>query len=144
MMQAWEAMLKDTINPKNLINPVKKIKKVLKVGKVAKKIYQTYTKTNKKTWEVYTGRTSWTGSPTDNIKKRDANHHMNSQWYWPAKLDKSSSNKDAIRWREQELIDINWWPKSKWWFSWNAINGISDKNKKRDHYLNESKKEFWH
>ena len=39
--------------------------------------YQTYTKSNPTTGEVYTGRTSGTGSPKQNISTRNSGHHMN-------------------------------------------------------------------
>ena len=76
------------------------------------KTYQTYTKTNPTTGEVYSGRTSGTGTPLENIARRDANHHMNAKGFGPAQLDKSSSNYNAIRGREQQLIDLNGGAKS--------------------------------
>ena len=60
------------------------------------KTYQTYTKTNPTTKEIYSGRTSGTGTPLENIARRDANHHMNNKGFGPAKLDKTSSNYDAM------------------------------------------------
>ena len=64
------------------------------------KTYQTYQKTNPDTGKVYSGRTSGTNSPEENVRMRDLNHHMNEEGYGPAKLDKSSTNSDAIRGRE--------------------------------------------
>ncbi|WP_369742327.1 RHS repeat-associated core domain-containing protein [Pseudidiomarina sp. PP-1MA] len=69
--------------------------------KGAKKLYLTYTKTNKRTGEVYSGRTSGTGDPMEILKKRDGNHHKNKDGFGPAEPDKVSENKDAIRGREQ-------------------------------------------
>ena len=63
------------------------------------KTYQTYTKTNIKTGEVYSGRTSGYGSPSQNVAARDINHHMNSKGFGPAVLDRSSTNAAAIRGR---------------------------------------------
>ncbi|MUO80748.1 hypothetical protein GOZ78_07290 [Agrobacterium vitis] len=91
------------------------------------KTYQTYTKTNPETNKVYSGRTSGAGTPAENIGKRDANHHMNTEGYAPARLDKSSPNKDAIRGREQQLIEENGVTQSIRGTSGNKINGISDK-----------------
>lgn len=106
------------------------------------KIYQTYTKTNPKTGEVYTGRTSGTKSPEENVRLRDRNHHMNEEGFAPAVLDKSSSNRDAIRGREQQLIDLNGGAKSQGGTSGNKIRAISPKNEKANQYLNAAKREF--
>ncbi|AOH55146.1 hypothetical protein ABE28_012375 [Peribacillus muralis] len=89
--------------------------------------YQTYTKKNKKTGKVYTtGRTSGTGTPFQNIANRDRNHHMNKAGFGKARFDKSSKNKDAIRGREQLLIEKYGGAQSKGGTSGNKINGISD------------------
>jgi hypothetical protein len=77
------------------------------VGSSGEKTFQTYEKTNPGNGEVYSGRTSGTGTPEENVAARDANHHMTEQGFGPAKLDKSSSNPDAIRGREQFLIQKN-------------------------------------
>ena len=106
------------------------------------KIHVTYTKTNKTTGEVYSGRASGKGSPQDVVKKRDANHHKNSEGYGPAVLDKSSTNSDAIRGQEQYLIDANGGAKSQGGSSGNAINGISDTNPKKQIYEEARRNEF--
>jgi len=106
------------------------------------KTYQTYTKTNPETGEVYSGRTSGTGTPRKNVAKRDANHHMNKEGFGPAELDMSSTNKVAIRGREQQLIDYHGGAKSTGGTSGNRINGISPKNPKFQYYMNEAIKEF--
>lgn len=106
------------------------------------KTYQTYTKTNIKTGEVYSGRTSGYGSPSQNVAARDINHHMNSKGFGPAVLDRSSTNAAAIRGREQILIDSFGGAKSMGGTSGNAINGIAMNNPKRLFYLTESMKEF--
>jgi RHS repeat-associated protein len=110
--------------------------------KATDKTYQTYTKTNPETGEVYTGRTSGTGTPEENVANRDVNHHMNDQGFGPAKLDKSSSNPDAIRGREQQQIEANGGAKSQGGTSGNAINGVSAKNPKADQYKNAANQEF--
>jgi hypothetical protein len=92
------------------------------------KTYQTYTKTNPETGEVYTGRTSGTGSPEQNIARRDQGHDMNDKGFGPARLDKSSSNPQAIRGREQQMIEKNGGAQSSGGASGNKINGISPKN----------------
>lgn len=113
------------------------------IGKdVGEKSYQTYTKTNEATGEVYSGRTSGKGTPYENVASRDKNHHMNEKGFGPAKLDKSSTNKNAIRGREQQLIDKHGGAKSTGGKSGNAINGIGAKNKNADIYLEAAKKEF--
>ncbi|WP_370017050.1 polymorphic toxin-type HINT domain-containing protein [Peribacillus sp. B2I2] len=104
--------------------------------------YQTYTKKNKKTGEVYTGRTSGTGTPFQNIANRDRNHHRNKAGFGKARLDKSSKNKGAIRGREQLLIEKYGGAQSKGGTSGNKINGISDHNKKRKKYIKAAKREF--
>ncbi len=73
----------------------------------AQRTYQTYTKTNLSTGEVYTGRTSGFGTALQNVERRDLNHHKNKEGFGPAVLDVSSTNKAAIRGREQQLIEAN-------------------------------------
>jgi RHS repeat-associated protein len=70
---------------------------------LAQKTYQTYTKTNPETGEVYSGKTSGTGTPQENVTKRDRSHHRTKDGFGPAKLDKSSKSADAISGREQLL-----------------------------------------
>ena len=106
------------------------------------KTYQTYTKTNPETGEVYSGRTSGYGTPKENVSRRDKKHHMNDKGFGPAALDKSSTNKDAIRGREQQLIDSNGGAKSQRGTSGNAINGISPNNKKKNRYMKSATDEF--
>ncbi len=104
--------------------------------------YQTYTKINSTTGEVYSSITSGIGKPRENIRNRDINHHMNNYGFGPAQLDKTSDNYYAIRGREQMLIKANGGAKSKGLTSGNRINGIGDNNKKKNLYLNEARKEF--
>ncbi|WP_458355275.1 hypothetical protein [Peribacillus frigoritolerans] len=67
---------------------------------------------------------------------------MNKEGYGPALLDKSSKNRNAIRGREQLLIEKYGDAQSKGGTSGNKINGISDQNKKRKKYIKTAKREF--
>lgn len=109
--------------------------------KQLQKTFETYTKPGPN-GEVYSGRTSGKAGPEKNVANRDASHHMNEKGFGKAKLDKSSMNKDAIRGREQQLIDKNGGSKSTGGNSGNAINGIGDKNPKKAQYIEAAKKEF--
>ena len=108
----------------------------------AEKTYQTYTKKNEKTGETYTGRTSGRGTPRENVAKRDAKHHKNKEGFGPAKLDKSSKNKDAIRGREQQNIDKNGGSKSDGGTSGNSIRGVRKNNPNAKKYEDAAKREF--
>ena len=124
---------KETV--KGALNPLSTVNK-------AKKLYITYTKVNKKTGEVYSGRTSGKGEPGKILNTRDAKHHKNDDDFGKAQIDKVSTNKDAIRGREQQLIEANGGAKSQKGTSGNAINGISDKNPNRQKYTDAANKEF--
>ncbi len=106
------------------------------------KTYVTYTKVNPKTGEVYSGRASGYGTPEEVVANRDRNHHMNEKGFEKAKLDMYSTNPDAIRGREQQLIELNGGAKSQGGSSGNAINGISPTNPKRQRYEDARRKEF--
>lgn len=106
------------------------------------KTYQTYIKYNPVTGETYVGRTSGFELPELNIWKRNQSHHMNEKGFKPAILDVTSSNESAIRGREQLKIEELGGAKSKGGTSGNSINSISDKNPKKDHYVDQAKKEF--
>ena len=67
---------------------------------------------------------------------------MNDKGFGKAELDKSSTNKDAIRGREQQLIDKYGHAKSEGGTSGNAIRGVSKSNPKLEYYLDEANKEF--
>lgn len=117
-------------------------KTIDKANQKAEKTYQTYTKENPKTKEIYSGKTSGKDTPAKNVAKRDANHHKNKDGFGPAKLDKSSSNSKAIRGREQQLIDKNGGAQSQGGTSGNAINSVSPKNPNAKTYEDAAKKEF--
>jgi hypothetical protein len=106
----------------------------------AAKTFQTYTKTNVETGEVYSGRTSGTGTPAENVAARDAGHAMTKEGYGPAQLDKSSSNAGAIRGREQQLIEANGGAKSTGGTSGNSINGVSPRNPNAQAYKDAANK----
>lgn len=67
---------------------------------------------------------------------------MNEKGFGPAELDKSSSSYDAIRGREQQMIDIHGGAKSEGGTSGNTIRGVSHNNKNAGQYENAAKKEF--
>jgi len=95
------------------------------------KLYLTYFKQNPTSGKVYVGRTSGWGIVRIILARRDRKHHKNKEGFLPAEIDKVSTDSDAIRGREQQLIDNN---VSKG-ISGNIINGISPRNKKRNKYL---------
>ncbi|WP_051943202.1 MULTISPECIES: RHS repeat-associated core domain-containing protein [Luteibacter] len=108
----------------------------------AEKTYQIYIKTNSATREIYTGRTSGTRSPTENVARRDANHHMTGKGFGPAILMYSSSNPNAIRGQEQIMIDNYGGSQRSGGTSGNAINGISPTNDSIDEYIKAARTEF--
>jgi RHS repeat-associated protein len=105
------------------------------------KSFQTYLK-HHPDLETYSGRTSGTGTPEENVQLRDRNHHMNEKGYGEAELDKSSSNPDAIRGREQMNIEANGGAQSTGGTSGNAINGIADSNPNKGAYMGAAEAEF--
>ncbi|MCB1158324.1 MAG: hypothetical protein H7A25_18150 [Leptospiraceae bacterium] len=107
-----------------------------------KRIYLTYTKTNRVTGEIYSGRASGTDDPKKILTKRDSSHHINKDSYGKAILDEVSTNKYAIRGREQMLIDSFGGAQSEGGTSGNKINSISYRNKKREKYMKAAMKFF--
>src|SRR5258708_30656734 len=97
---------------------------------------------NSKTGKVYSGKTSGTKTAEQNVAARDANHHMNEKGFGEAQLDKSSTSADAIRGREQQLIQESGSAQSQGGTSGNAINGVSPTNPKADIYKNAAEQEF--
>jgi len=104
--------------------------------------YQTYTKYNPETGKTYPGRTSGTGTPEQNVARRDGSHPLNKDGYLPAKLDKTSSAYDPIRGREQMLIEHYGGAQSMGGTGPNKINGISPTNPNKANYMNAAKREF--
>lgn len=114
---------------------------VKKVSTEAKKTFQTYFKgvLDPKKHGKYSGRTSGTNTPEKNIAKRDKNHHMN-ETHGPAYLDKTFTNSDDNRVREQINITNSGGAKSVGGTSGNRINGISPHNKRLQKYMQEALK----
>jgi RHS repeat-associated protein len=110
---------------------------------VKKKTFQTYFKEPKNPADgVYSGKTSGTGTPEDNVRNRDKYHHMN-ETHGPAKLDQTSSNPDAITGREQQNIDNSGGARSKDGTSGNQRNSVDPNNKERVQRTQQAaKKEF--
>lgn len=121
---------------KQLKNKTKDIKKKKKIEN--NKTYQIYQKANPQAGKTYIGRTSGTASARRNVENRDLNHHRTTEGYGRAQEIHTSAIKDAIRGQEQILIDKHRAEGT----AAEQINGISPKNPKRQHYLNEAKKEF--
>jgi hypothetical protein len=88
-------------------------------------------RTNPTTGEVYSGRTSGTGSSLEKIARRDASHERNTEGFGPAQLDQTSESSDAVRGREQQLIDYH----RAVGDAADQINGISPTNDKLDQYM---------
>lgn len=115
-----------------------------------KRLFVTYTKRNKETGEVYSGLAS--GQVEQNsadlesiqeiLRKRDSSHHKNKEGFGEAQPDQYSESYEAIRGREQMLIDYNGGSKSEGGSSGNEINSISRRNKKRNQYLDAAIKLF--
>ncbi|MDF3301636.1 LamG-like jellyroll fold domain-containing protein [Streptomyces tropicalis] len=110
--------------------------------------YVTYTKTNPDTGVVYTGRSRGIGTPEQIVAARDAGHHMTEKGFGPAVLDKfavatksvaerhSDPAYQAIRGREQQLIDAFGGAQSAGGTSGNAIRGVAEDNSLRGIYMN--------
>jgi hypothetical protein len=67
---------------------------------------------------------------------------MNGKGFGNAELDKSSTNPDAIRGREQHLIHANGGAKSQGGTSGNAINGVSPRNPNKGRYDTAAAEQF--
>lgn len=115
-----------------------------------KRFYLTYTKQNNETGEVYSGRASGLSKEEEldenivksTLRKRDSSHHKNEEGFTRAEVDVYSTDSDAVRGREQELIEHFGGAQSEGGTSGNYLNSISRKNKKRDQYLDAAKKIF--
>ncbi|MFM9921889.1 RHS repeat-associated core domain-containing protein [Variovorax sp. H27-G14] len=95
----------------------------------SEKTYQTYTRWNPLTGQCYSGRTSGTDTPTNNVKNRGYGQPLlNAEGFQAPVLDKSSSSYNSIRGREQQMIEVNGGAKSSGGDSRNMINGISPAN----------------
>ncbi|WP_165909723.1 RHS repeat-associated core domain-containing protein [Variovorax guangxiensis] len=93
------------------------------------KTYQTYTRYNPLTGQCYTGRTSGYGTPEENVKNRGYGQPLlNAEGFLPGVVDRSSTSYNAIRGREQQVMDLNGGAQSSGGDSRNKINGISPAN----------------
>lgn len=120
---------------------------ISEINIMLKKIYLTYIKKNNEVGEVYSGMASgnWDGSSEGLgkvLERRDSSHHKNEDNFGPAILDEFSDDKDAIRGREQMLIEHYGYAKSEGGSSGNQINGISPRNKKKNLYISAAIKLF--
>ena len=92
----------------------------------------TYTRTNLATGEVYSGRTSGFGDPGRLAAAREAVHPERLAGYGPAIPDRVApgtlNGYEAIRGREQQLIDANGRAQSEGGTSGNLIRGVSKNN----------------
>ena len=93
--------------------------------------FQTYTKLNPETGQVYVGRTSGFESPLENLARRDSSHAYNDLGFGPAELDQTSDSYGAIRGREQQMIEFF----RVQGVSANKINGVSSSNPRIGDYL---------
>jgi hypothetical protein len=110
--------------------------RIVEKDRFRQKTYQTYTRYNPFTGQCYSGRTSGYGSPEQNVSARGLQQaHLALENFNMPVLDRSSQNLDAIRGREQQLIDINGGAQSVGGTSRNLINGISIFNFSRQYYL---------
>jgi hypothetical protein len=108
------------------------------------KTFTTYTRA-KADGTVYSGRTSGTKSPEQQVSARNngVDHKARTaEGYGPARVDKNSSNPDAIRGREQQLIEQNGGARSQGGTSGNKINGVSPSNPKAEQYKEACTREF--
>ncbi len=105
------------------------------------RIYVTYTLTNPQTSQVYIGRTSGVGTPEQLVLKRYYGHlFRRSPRFRNPRVDQWSRSRDAIRGREQQLIDFYGGIGSK--RVGNYIRGVSKWNIKGRRYHNASNTYF--
>ncbi len=91
--------------------------------------YQTYTRYNPTTGDCYSGRTSGTADPKTNVRNRGYGQPLlKAEGFLDPVLDRSSYNEDAVRGREQQLIELNGRARSMGGTSRNMINGVGPLN----------------
>ncbi len=94
------------------------------------KTYQTYTRWNPTTKKCYSGRTSGTGTPQENVKARGQQQTLlNNEGFQSPILDTTTQGDSfaeylASRGREEQIISLNGGAKSRGGTSRNAIGGI--------------------
>lgn len=95
------------------------------------KLYITYTRQNPKTGQWYCGQTSGTGTVPQimkNLDQSDRHRRYTREGFGPFEVDQVSSSKEAIRGREQQLIDFYGGAQSVGGTARNEINSVSDFN----------------
>ncbi len=110
----------------------------------AGKTYTSYTRA-KTDGTVYSGRTSGTKTPEQQVAARtsQSDHQAKTaEGYGPTQVDRNSSNPDAIRGREQQLIEQHGGAQSQGGTSGNKINGVSPNNPNATRYKAACTKEF--
>src|SRR6185312_2013624 len=120
------------------------VDKAVSDSSAAGKTYNTYTRV-KTDGTVYSGRTSGTKPPEQQVAARNSqpdHQAKTAEGYVPAKVDRNSSNPDAIRGREQQLIERNGCAQSRGGTSGNKINGVSPNNPNAARYQKTCTKEF--
>lgn len=106
--------------------------------------YVTYTRTNRATRQVYSGRTSGRGTADDAVARRGrgADHRrLTEEGFDPPAVDRTGS-RDAVRGREQQLIEANGGAQSTGGTSANRYNGVSPRNPQREYYRRRAREEF--
>lgn len=109
----------------------------------AGKTYTTYTRA-KTDGTVYSGRTSGTKTPEQQVAARTSqpdHQAKTAEGYGSAKVDRNSSSPDAIRGREQQLIEQHGGAQSQGGTSGNKINGVSPNNPNATRYQTACNKE---
>jgi len=92
--------------------------------------FVTYTRIGP-TGKVYSGRTSGFGDPQSIVNRRVADHPERLKGFGPGNFDRWASGVagyEAIRGREQQLIDFNGGAQSDGGISANIIRGVSKTN----------------
>ena len=108
------------------------------------RLFITYFKKHRRSDKVYAGRASGisTGDEVADAArimiKRDSVHHKNEDGFTKGEIDEISFNEDAIRGREQNMIDYL----NEKGICENKRNGIGIRNKKRNRYLQAALKLF--
>ena len=105
--------------------------------------YVTYTRLNPVTRQVYAGRTGGYGAPEEIIHRRSLGQpHLTAEGFLLPTVDRWSTDRAAIRGREQQLIDFYGGARSVGGSARNLINGVADYNPNRPFYMNAARKAF--
>ena len=105
--------------------------------------YITYTRENPSTGQVYSGRSGGYGEPQEIATRRASGQPLlNAEGFAPPVVDSVSTDKAAIRGREQQLIDYFGGAQSVGGTTRNMINGVADFNAFRDIYIQQSIQQF--